>query len=306
MKVLYNAIGIQMPGSKFLYTIRGRLQKGGIFVRLLKCYKGAVLRGVKKNSGKQNIRFSLSVVLFLAVCVFIQNIPAFTYSVSAEDSDNKIILHFDTASDEINTYQVLISETIYSKGERTTNLYREDYKIQKTAIEDGKTLQAIVCVGSVASVGGEIRALNPSGYYLTVDRTGRIIETEGVKPWDGRRLETIWLTQPLFPEYPVGVGDTWTMNDSFFSITSGEKIPEKRAYRFLGMEKANSSIIYKIGYEIVGKGKDELQEYTYISTGSFHLLSGNVIKLDASEILTYIGSPEDSNIITMVQINIVD
>ncbi len=87
-------------------------------------------------------------------------------------------------------------------------------------------MKTVVCVGSVTPVGEPIRKLEPSGYYLTVDKTGRILEVRGLKPWDGRRMETIWLGQALLPEHPVEPGDTWTVNDVFFSRTTGGKTPE--------------------------------------------------------------------------------
>ena len=126
-------------------------------------------------------------------------------SVSAENS-SKIVLEFDTSSNETDTYQVLISETAYLDGQRMTNLYREDFKVQKTPMENGKALRTVVCVGSVTPVGGTIRRLEPSGYYLTIDKTGRILGVKDLKPWDGRRIETIWLAQALLPEHPVEPG----------------------------------------------------------------------------------------------------
>lgn len=252
------------------------------------------------------MKFVLLVGLSLILCVALQDVPMLMCSVSAENSSDEVVLEFDTLSDKTHTYQVLISETVYSEGQRLTNLYREDFKIQETAVANGKVLRAVVCVGSVAPVGGEIRKLDPSDYYLTVDKTGRIIEVRGLKPWDGRRLETIWLAQALLPEHPVRPGDTWTVNDAFFSMTSAGKTPEKRAYRFLGTEDLGTATAYKIGYEIVGKGQDGLQDYTYVSTGSFYLASGTLVKLDASEMLTYAGGSEDSKIITMVQVTIVN
>ncbi|NLA07984.1 MAG: hypothetical protein GX872_10160 [Firmicutes bacterium] len=143
--------------------------------------------------------------------------------------------------------------------------------------------------------------MEPSGYYLTVDKTGRILEVRGLKPWDGRRMETIWLAQALLPENPVEPGDTWIINDAFFSKTTGGKTPEKRAYRFIGTESWDHVTVYKISYEIVGKGQDDRQDYTYVSTGTFYLASGNLVKLDASEMVTYAGASEDSKIITMIQ-----
>lgn len=242
--------------------------------------------------------------LSLVLCIALSDLPVVRRYVSAENS-SKIVLEFDTVSDKTNTYQVLISETVYSDGQRGTNLYREDFQIQETVAENGRALKTVVCVGSVTPVGEPIRKLEPSGYYLTVDKTGRILEVRGLKPWDGRRMETIWLGQALLPEHPVEPGDTWTVNDVFFSRTTGGKTPEKRAYRFLGTESWGNDTAYKIGYEIVGKGMDNHQDYTYVSTGAFYLASGSLVKLDASEMVTYAGSPEESKIITMIQVSAV-
>ncbi len=240
--------------------------------------------------------------LSLVLCITIVDLLILRCSVSAENSP-KTVLEFDTSSDETNTYQVLISETSYLDGQRITNLYREDFKVQKTPVENGKALRAVVCVGTVTPVGGEIRRLEPSGYYLTTDKTGRILGVKGLKPWDGRRIETMWLAQALLPEYPVEPGDTWTMNDAFFSKTTGDQTFEKRAYRFLGVEPWGTANAYKIGYEIVGKGQDNKQDYTYVSTGTFYLALGSIVKLDASEMVTYSGSADDSKIITMIQVS---
>ncbi|HHX25558.1 MAG TPA: hypothetical protein GX721_02700 [Firmicutes bacterium] len=244
--------------------------------------------------------------LFLVLCIALADVPMLRCAAFAENSADEVVLEFNTLSDKTHTYQVLISETVYSDGQRLTNLYREDFKIQETAATSGKAVRTVVCVGSVTPVGGEIRKLEPSGYYLTVDKTGRIVEVRGLKPWDGRRLETIWLAQVLLPEYPVRPGDTWTANDAFFSMTTAGKTHEKRAYRFLGTENLGAVTAHKIGYEIVGKGQDDLQEYTYVSTGAFYLASGDLVKLDASEMVTYGGGSGDSKIITMIQVSAVN
>lgn len=264
-------------------------------------YKNTRLRRNRGQAGRKPV---FSVCLSLVLCIALSGLPALRCSVSAENS-SKTVLEFDTVSDKTNTYQVLISETVYSDGQRTTNLYREDFKVQETPAGNGKVLRTVVCVGSVTPVGGGIRKLEPSGYYLTVDKTGRILEVKGLDSWDGRRMETIWLAQALLPEYPVAAGDTWTVNDTFFSTTTGGKTQEKRAYRFIGTENWGEVTAYKIGYEIVGKGQDDWQDYTYVSTGAFYLASGNLVKLDASEMVTYGGSSEDSKIITMIQVSAV-
>lgn len=264
---------------------------------LITYFKNTRFRRNKTRVGRSS---AFLVGLSLALCIASADLPFLRCNVSAENS-SKILLEFDTVSAKTNTYQVLISETVYSDGQRMTNLYREDFKVQETPAENGKALRTIVCVGSVTPVGGAIKKLEPSGYYLTVDKTGRILEVRGLKPWDGRRMETIWLAQALLPENPVEPGDTWIINDAFFSKTTGGKTPEKRAYRFIGTESWDHVTVYKISYEIVGKGQDDRQDYTYVSTGTFYLASGNLVKLDASEMVTYAGASEDSKIITMIQ-----
>jgi hypothetical protein len=270
-------------------------------VDLITYFKNAWLGRNKTRVGRKS---AFLVGLSLVLCIALADLPILRCNASAENS-GKVVLEFDTVSDKTNTYQVLISETVYSDGQRMTNLYREDFKVQEKAAENGKALRTVVCVGSVTPVGGAIKKLEPSGYYLTVDKTGRILEVKGLKPWDGRRMETIWLAQALLPENPVEPGDTWTVNDVFFSRTTGGKTQEKRAYRFLGRESWGQVTAYKIGYEIVGKGQDDRQDYTYVSTGAFYLASGNLMKLDASEMVTYGGSSEDSKIITMIQVSAV-
>ena len=258
--------------------------------------------GSRRDRTRVRMNSLFLISMFLVLCVAVAELSDSGHSVSAE-GQSKIVLEFDTASTQTDTFQVLISETVYLDGQRVTNLYREDFKIEKTPAGNGRALQAVVCVGSVTPVGGEITKLPPSGYHLTVDKTGRILEVKGLKPWDGRRMETIWLAQALLPEYPVGPGDTWTANGAFFSRTAGGQTWEKRAYRFLGRETIGTVSACKIGYEIVGKGHDEGQDYTYVSTGTFYFASGNLVKLDASEMVTYGGSSEDSKIITMIQVS---
>ena len=269
---------------------------------LVTCVKNIRLR---QNSNRPGRKSALFMGLSLVLCIALADMPMLGCTALAENSADKVVLEFDALSDRTHTYQVLISETVYSDGQRLTNLYREDFKVEETSATNGNALRTVVCVGSVSPVGGGIKKLDPSGYYLTVDKTGRIIDVRALKPWAGRRFETIWLAQALLPEYPVRPGDTWTVNDTFFSMTTAGKTHEKRAYRFLGTESLGTVTAYKIGYEIVGKGQDDSQDYTYVSTGAFYLASGALVKLDASEMVTYGGSSEDSKLITMIQVTVV-
>jgi hypothetical protein len=280
----------------------GHPVKGGISVGFATCLRDALSR---QSTARKWTGSMLVLGLFLVLCSVFAGLPIARCLAYEGIPGDAVVLELTLESEKTHKYQVLISETVYRDGERTTNLYREDFRIKETAVPGDKILRTVVCVGTVTPVGDQILKLEPSGYYTTVDKSGRIVEVRELKPWDGRRFETIWMSQVLLPDYPVRPGDTWTVNDTFFSMTTSQETYEKRAYRYLGTEDLGSVAAYKIGYEIVGKSQDEPEDYTYVSTGTFYLASGGLVKLEASEMVTFGGGSGDSKIITMIQINAV-
>ncbi|MGE5573399.1 MAG: hypothetical protein ACM3ZU_10330 [Bacteroidota bacterium] len=224
----------------------------------------------------------------------------------AEAGPSAYLLQYDVKKGESLTYQVLISETIYSGAKRTTNLYREEIRVENSGTDDGSRMrQTVICVGSATPEGSEARGLETFRYYLTVEKTGRIIEAEGLRPWDGRQIETLWLAQVILPDRPVAPGETWTVNDELYSTAAGGLVLERRTYKFEGIAKVGSQDAFKVKYEVSRKGRTGGKDYTYIGTGTFYLASGKLAKLDSSEIVTYAGNGQDTKIITMIQVELV-
>ncbi|MEW6227623.1 MAG: hypothetical protein AB1700_05930 [Bacillota bacterium] len=217
---------------------------------------------------------------------------------------SKYLLQYDVKRGEVLTYQVLISETIYSNGKRATSLYREDVRVENSTDGDGKVRQTVVCAGTATPEGGSVRKLEPFRYYLTVEKTGRIVEAEGLRPWDGRQVETVWLAQVILADRPVAPGETWTVNEEVYSTASGNLALERRTYQFVGIEKVGSTDAFKVKYEISRKGRTKDKDYTYIGTGTFYLASGKLVKLDSSEMVVFSGNGQDTKVITMVQVEI--
>lgn len=217
---------------------------------------------------------------------------------------SKYLLQYDVKRGEVLTYQVLISETIYSNGKRATSLYREDVRVENSTDGDGKVRQTVVCSGTATPEGGSARRLEPFRYYLTVEKTGRIIEAESLRPWDGRQVETVWLAQVILADHSVAPGDTWTVNDEVYSTASGNLALERRTYQFVGTEKVRSMDAFKVKYEISRKDRTRERDYTYIGTGTFYLASGKLVKLDSSEMVVFSGNGQDTKVITMVQAEI--
>ncbi|MGE5587494.1 MAG: hypothetical protein ACM3ZO_04705 [Clostridia bacterium] len=214
------------------------------------------------------------------------------------------LLQYDVKKGETLSYQVLISETIYSGSKRTTNLYREEIQVESAAAGDGRMRQTVVCSGTATPEGKEGRRLEPYRYYLTVEKTGRILEAEGLRPWDGRQVETLWLAQIILADRPVVPGETWTVNDELYSTAGGNLVPERRTYRFEGIERVGSQDAFKVKYEISRKGRTNSKDYTYVGTGTFYLASGRLVRLDSSEIVTYAGNGQDTKVITMIQVEL--
>jgi hypothetical protein len=214
------------------------------------------------------------------------------------------LLQYDARKGETLSYQVLISETIYSGSKRTTNLYREEVQVESVPTGDGRIRQTVACSGTSTPEGKEGRRLEPLRYYLTVEKTGRIIEAEGLKPWDGRQVETLWLAQIILADRPVVPGETWTVNDELYSTAGGSLVLERRTYRFEGIERVGSQDAFKVKYEISRKGRVNSKDYTYVGTGTFHLASGRVVRLESSEIVTYAGNGQDTKVITMIQVEL--
>ncbi|HHY32782.1 MAG TPA: hypothetical protein GX515_07125 [Firmicutes bacterium] len=232
-------------------------------------------------------------------------VPMRFQSGVAEAGPPSYLLQYDIKKGETLWYQVLISETIYSGTRRMTNLYREDVKVESAATADGKIHQTVTCAGTVTPEGGEARNLEPFRYYLTLERTGRILEAEGLKPWDGRQVETLWLAQVILPARPVIVGEKWTVNDELYSTANGGLAMERRTYEFDGIERVGSQDAFKVKYEASRKGRANSRDYTYTGTGTFYLSSGRLAKLEASEMVTYAGNGQDTKVITMIQVNLV-
>ncbi|MGE5592547.1 MAG: hypothetical protein ACM3X3_02535 [Betaproteobacteria bacterium] len=231
-------------------------------------------------------------------------VPAPLQSGVTEAGPSSYLLQYDVKKGETLWYQVLISETIYSGTKRTTNLYREDVKVESATTADGKIRQTVTCTGTVTPEGGEGRNLEPFRYYLTVEKTGRILEAEGLKPWDGRQVETLWLAQVILAERPVAIGETWTVNDELYSTANGGLVMERRTYEFHGIEKVGSQDAFKVKYEASRKGRANSKDYAYTGTGTFYLASGRLVRLEASEMVTYAGNGQDTKVITMIQVNL--
>ena len=217
---------------------------------------------------------------------------------------SQYLLQYDVKKGETLTYQVLISETIYSNAKRTTNLYREEIQVESAAAGDSTMRQTVICAGTATPEGGEGRRLEAFRYYLTVEKTGRILEAEGLRPWDGRQMETLWLAQIILVDRPVAPGETWTVNDELYSTATGSLVLERRTYKFVGVEKVGSQDAFKVKYEVSRKGRADSKAYTYIGTGTFYLASGKLVKMDSSEIVTYGGNGQDTKVITMIQVEV--
>lgn len=248
------------------------------------------------------------VILAAGVCALIVfasgGAPAYLEGGVAAAGPSSYLLQYDIKKGETLSYQVLISETIYAGAKRTTNLYREEIQVESTTTGDGRMRQTVICSGTVTPEGREGRRLEPFRYYLTVEKTGRILEAEGLRPWDGRQVETLWLAQIILADRPVAPGETWTVNDELYSTASGNLVLERRTYRFEGIEKVGSQDAFKVKYEVSRKGRTNSKDYTYIGTGTFYLASGRLVKLDSSEIVTYAGNGQDTKVITMIQVEL--
>lgn len=244
----------------------------------------------------------LAGVCALAACAA-DGLPGSVGRVEAAGS-SKYLLQYDVKRGEVLTYQVLISETIYSDGKRATSLYREDVRIENSTSGDGKVRQTVICAGTATPEGGPVHRLEPFRYCLTLEKTGRIIEAEGLRPWDGRQVETVWFAQVILADRPVAPGDTWTVNEEVYSTASGTLALERRTYQFVGIEKVGSMDAFKVKYEISRKGRTKNKDYTYVATGTFCLASGKLVKLESSEMVVFGGNGQDTKVITMVQVEI--
>ncbi|NLG79153.1 MAG: hypothetical protein GX492_04930 [Firmicutes bacterium] len=253
-------------------------------------------------------RRSCLVILAAGVCALIVfargSVPACLEGDAAAAGPSSYVLQYDVKKGETLSYQVLISETIYSGAKRTTNLYREEIQVESATTGEGRMRQTVTCSGTATPEGGQGRRLEPFRYDLTVEKTGRILEAEGLRPWDGRQVETLWLAQIILPDRPVTPGETWTVNDELYSTASGSLVLERRTYKFEGIEKVGSQDAFKVKYEVSRKGRTNSKDYTYIGTGTFYLASGRLVKLDSSEIVTYAGNGQDTKVITMIQVEL--
>lgn len=219
---------------------------------------------------------------------------------------NGVDLEFDFRSQEILRYRVLISETTYKGSLRSTNLYREEMTIQTTSVSGNRARQLVVCQGSVMADGGRTQDLGQLRYYVTIGRDGRILSVEGIRPWDERIQESIWLFQIVLPGRRVAPGDSWTINDEVFSTAGSGLVPEKRKYTLRDIAIAPGGQQAIIDYTTSRTGRREGASFTYMSQGTFHIQGGKVIRLQSSEVLNETGKGENLKVITMIQVDLIE
>ncbi len=242
-------------------------------------------------------------VCLLAVC----HLPGGASAAGRADtsaSPPRYLLQYDIKDGEVLAYHVLISETVYSNGERTTSLYREDVRVETSAGGDGRLRQTVICTGTATSGGGLPRKLEPFRYYLTVDKTGRITKVENLRPWDGRQLETIWLAHVMLPEGAVAPGYTWSPTVEAYSTADGLLVLERREYEFVGVETLESVDALKVQYKISRRGRANGRDYMYTGVGAFYLARGKIVKMNSSEEVTFAGDGRNTKVITMVEVEI--
>lgn len=256
------------------------------------------MRGFTILRARDVLHLRIVIAIFLVVSGFV----SYPGLVEATGVD----LAFDFRPHESLRYRVLISETIYKGALRTTNLYREEMTIQAVSVSGNLTRQSISCQGSVMADGSRMQDLGQARYYVTMGRDGRVLSVEGLRPWDERVQESIWLFQVILPGRRVTPGETWTVNDEVFSIADGGLVLEKRKYTLRDIMTTPDGQQAVVDYTTSRTGRRNWASFTYMSQGTFHLQDGRIMRLQSSEVLNETGKAENLKVITMIQVDLVD
>ncbi|HHV61930.1 MAG TPA: hypothetical protein GXX51_04715 [Firmicutes bacterium] len=201
-------------------------------------------------------------------------------------------------------YTVLISETLYTDGRRSTTLYREDMRVEVVSLGDDRLRQTVYCTGTATVDGSAVRQLVPIKYSITSRRDGKVLQVDGMRPWDSRLMETIWLAQVMLDNGPVKPGDSWTVNEEMYGTADGKPWFERREYIYKGVENVGGEDSFRIDFTISRSGRRYDGSSTYLSKGSFYIQDGKVLRFDSSEVISISGKGQDSKAITMVQVTL--
>ncbi|HHY97251.1 MAG TPA: hypothetical protein GX509_00785 [Firmicutes bacterium] len=217
------------------------------------------------------------------------------------------VVEFKLKPQEILRYSVLISETVYRGSERTANLYREEMTVEVVSASNNQIKQVISCSGTHVKEGGEASSLGRTRYTITMTRNGRILSAEGLRPWDKRIVESIWLFSVMLPERPVSPGDGWEINDKLLGAADGRFLAERRKYTLRSVSETSGGLQFVVDYTVSRTGRHNGATSTYMNQGTFHFLNGRVVRLQGSEVLTEAGNNGDENVkvITMIQVDLI-
>ncbi|NPV52117.1 MAG: hypothetical protein HPY71_01185 [Firmicutes bacterium] len=231
-------------------------------------------------------------------------IPYVDRHVNRAEASSGFILKLAPKPGETLDYTVLISETLYSDGRRSTTLYREAMRIEVVPFGEDKFKQTVSCTGTATVDGSSVRQLSPIRYSIISRRDGRVLQVEGLRPWDSRLMETIWLTQVMLDNGPVKPGDSWAINEETYSTADGKPWFERREYIYKGMENVDGIDSFRIDFTISRSGRRSDGSSTYLGKGSFYIQDGRVLKFDSSEVISVSGKGQDNKAITMVQVTL--
>lgn len=225
-----------------------------------------------------------------------------TLSLAADEG--LFIIELRTKPGETQSYKMLISETLYTNGNRISTLYREDMKIENQQGETGKIRQAVMCTGSSTVEGERVKQLPPFKFYLSIGKTGEVLEVIGLRQWDSRLMETMWLRQILLPDRPVKIDESWAVEEEVFGGPGTKSVLEKRTYTFVGPEKIHGLDSLAVEFMISSRGRKSEGPFTYIAKGKFYVHDGKIIKFESSEVVYIIGKSKDMKAFTMVQVEL--